>query len=100
MEKTKKTLSPVDLVQNMEENIAHNVKLLVSLSGLNQTEFANLFDSKNKSVSNWINSINVPPLSKVFLMCDYFNINIDVFLRYKLKTEKIITVDDEVDIAA
>lgn len=77
-----------DLLAERLDNIGHNIRFLMRILKIDQTEFGLICGSKGGSVSSWCTGRVVIPTEKIITICDYFNISIDSFIRQKFEFNK------------
>lgn len=74
-----------DLLAERLDNINHNIRFLLRVLKIDQSELGLICGSKGGSVSSWCTGRVVIPTEKMILICDHFNISIDSFVREKFK---------------
>ena len=71
-------------------NIGEQINNLRKQHGLNQDDFANLFNVSRQTVSNWENGKSYPDLEMIIEISNYFKISIDELLKNDVQTVKKI----------
>tara|TARA_R110000764_G_scaffold35119_3_gene78371 strand:- start:335 stop:814 length:480 start_codon:yes stop_codon:yes gene_type:complete len=64
----------------MTYNLSLNIKRLIAINNLNQSDFGKIISSKGNTVSNWINGVANPPFDKVIEISKKFKVSLDVLV--------------------
>lgn len=56
---------------------SNNIKKLLKLNGYTQSQLANAVGVKPNTVSDWINKGNSPKIEYIYLIADFFNVDIN-----------------------
>lgn len=75
-------------MNNNKIYIASNLKYLRLLNKKTQDDIAKLCNKKNTAVSNWEKGIREPNSIDLAIICNYFNISIDDFIKEDLRIKK------------
>jgi transcriptional regulator with XRE-family HTH domain len=68
---------------------SENLKYLLKIFGLNQSELAFFVSRKQTTISNWINGISYPDVSDLLKIHHYFGISMDALILMDIKNSKL-----------
>ena len=71
----------------MEFFISSNLKFLRNKKNISQKKLAELCKKQNTAISNWEKGIREPSAIDLMILCDFFDISIDDFVKKDLKKE-------------
>lgn len=71
----------------MEFFISSNLKFLRNKKNISQKKLAELCKKQNTAISNWEKGIREPSAIDLMIICDFFDISIDDFVKKDLRKE-------------
>lgn len=77
----------------MQSKISHNIKELRLNKNRTQQGMAAELDIKRATIGAWEEGINEPNVSQLTVLCVYFDVTLDAFIRYRIKFKKSTVID-------
>ncbi len=71
------------MVLVMQIIVAERIKELMKENDLNQVKLANKVGVKQNTISSWLSGKKEPSITSLWLLADYFNIDIDYLVGRK-----------------